>query len=87
MAASTFLTPGSKQAAVGRLEAGKTFDPESHPEHKVSSFYQDRAGEPSTGASEVRSVTTDSLLKEEHLAEWYRYGDSNPGPVAENHVS
>ena len=19
--------------------------------------------------------------------EWYRYGDSNPGPVAENHVS
>ena len=22
----------------------------------------------------------------EHLV-WYRYGDSNPGPVAENHVS
>jgi len=21
------------------------------------------------------------------LCEWYRYGDSNPGPVAENHVS
>jgi hypothetical protein len=26
-------------------------------------------------------------LTEERLERWYRYGDSNPGPVAENHVS
>ena len=25
--------------------------------------------------------------REEIYEEWYRYGDSNPGPVAENHVS
>ena len=27
------------------------------------------------------------LLVWEMYDEWYRYGDSNPGPVAENHVS
>jgi hypothetical protein len=66
-------TLAALQAAVGRLEAGKTFEPEPHPEHKVSSFYQDRAGARTTGASKVRSVTTDNLLKEEHLDEWYPF--------------
>ena len=80
-------TLAALQAAVGRLEAGKTFELQPDPEHKVSSFYQDRAGDPSTGASTVRPATPDNLLKEEHLDVWYRYGDSNPGPVAENHVS
>jgi len=80
-------TLAALQAAVGRLEAGKTFEPQTDPEHKVSSFYQDRAGDASTGASTVRPATTDKLSKEEQLAEWYRYGDSNPGSVAENHVS
>ncbi len=29
-----------------------------------------------------------STFAERSLGEgWYRYGDSNPGPVAENHVS
>ena len=29
-----------------------------------------------------------SGIWETNLSEkWYRYGDSNPGPVAENHVS
>jgi hypothetical protein len=32
-------------------------------------------------------VTADNPLKENQLAEWYRYGESNPGSVAENHVS
>ncbi len=94
-------TLAALQAAVGRLEAGKTFEPQPDPEHtcapnrsidsprrcKVSSFYQDRAGDPSHGASKAGPSTTDDLLKEEQLTEWYRYGDSNPGSVAENHVS
>ena len=28
-----------------------------------------------------------SLKAGKRRVEWYRYGDSNPGPVAENHVS
>jgi hypothetical protein len=28
-----------------------------------------------------------SSLKDQASEGWYRYGDSNPGPVAENHVS
>jgi hypothetical protein len=27
------------------------------------------------------------VTEETELEDWYRYGDSNPGPVAENHVS
>ena len=27
------------------------------------------------------------LLRSRGMESWYRYGDSNPGPVAENHVS
>ena len=64
-----------------------TFEPQPDPEHKVSSFYQDRAGDPPDGATEAGPSTTDNLSKEEQLVEWYRYGESNPGPVAENHVS
>jgi hypothetical protein len=54
-------TLAALQAAVGRLEGGKTFEPQTDPEHKVSSFYQDRAEDPSTGASTVRPATTDNL--------------------------
>ena len=28
-----------------------------------------------------------SVEQSSHQLFWYRYGDSNPGPVAENHVS
>jgi hypothetical protein len=27
------------------------------------------------------------MSHKEQQENWYRYGDSNPGPVAENHVS
>jgi hypothetical protein len=52
-----------EQAAVGRLGAGKTFEPEPDPKHKVSSFYQDRAGDPSTVASEAMLAQADNPLK------------------------
>lgn len=34
----------------------------------------------------IRGRPDRSLIRES-LESWYRYGDSNPGPVAENHVS
>jgi hypothetical protein len=34
-----------------------------------------------------KSENVSKELKEKGLEGWYRYGDSNPGPVAENHVS
>jgi hypothetical protein len=74
-------TLAALQAAAGRLETGKTFELQPDPEQKVSSFYQDRAGEASTELSEARPATADNLLKEEHFAEWYRYcGVRKVGP-------
>ena len=35
----------------------------------------------------VRRENLQKSLKPFGLESWYRYGDSNPGPVAENHVS
>jgi hypothetical protein len=32
-------------------------------------------------------LAIDSSLTFQASEGWYRYGDSNPGPVAENHVS
>ena len=43
-----------------------------------------------TNVSEVmctRWLAIRSSLTAQASEGWYRYGDSNPGPVAENHVS
>ena len=39
------------------------------------------------GGKRSGSVTAPNFIRMIALCEWYRYGDSNPGPVAENHVS
>jgi hypothetical protein len=53
----------------------------------LSSFFQDRVDESRKGPQEAPSSATAKSLETEDLESWYRYGDSNPGPVAENHVS
>ena len=53
-------------------EAVLIFDPKSFP-------FGDREGP--TGEPATKSLTACGMEN------WYRYGDSNPGPVAENHVS
>ena len=98
------------QAAVERLETGKTFDPQASPsaEHvrpardiglvrrstlectcEGGSFkFLSRSAPPAlerrTGS---RPLKIRKCLIQLWVGVWYRYGDSNPGPVAENHVS
>ena len=76
------------QAAVQRLERGKVFDAsQPGPQDEVSTFFQDRTQEQPTAATSTRTETDATALRQRELEDWYRYGDSNPGPVAENHVS
>ncbi len=90
----------SLQHAAARLEDDKTFDttpPDSgHGEktggnsarsHVLSSFCQDLAEPASNSPADDQPTTDANCFKERNLESWYRYGDSNPGPVAENHVS
>jgi integrase len=53
----------------------------------LSSFFQDRVDDPRNAQQNARSSTTAKWVDPYDLEGWYRYGDSNPGPVAENHVS
>jgi len=75
------------QAAAARLDDGQTFAPTPSPSAKVSRFLQDRCGD---GASDDTSATradAPNCLQLKEKEGWYRYGDSNPGYMAENHVS
>jgi hypothetical protein len=53
----------------------------------LSSFFQDRVDDPREARSKALPSTTAKWVDPYDLEGWYRYGDSNPGPVAENHVS
>ena len=76
------------QAAVQRLESGKEFDASKpRPQDEVSTFFQDRTREQPTSAANTTTETNATALRKKELQDWYRYGESNPGPVAENHVS
>ena len=79
------------QDATARLEAGKVFvpgDPSTDDDATVCQVFvkNDRSAAPSR-ESELADETPPNELMESGLEGWYRYGDSNPGPVAENHVS
>jgi hypothetical protein len=76
------------QIAAARLEAGKTFDATpkaSAPKSHV--FLKSGPEAPSDEGSNEQSSTRTKLLESKDLESWYRYGDSNPGSMAENHVS
>ena len=76
------------QAAVQRLESGKEFDAsQPRPQDEVSRFFQDRTQVQPTSAADTTTETNATALRKKELQDWYRYGESNPGPVAENHVS
>jgi hypothetical protein len=102
------------QAAVKRLEVGKTFDatvpraigPEFQVSFKIGDVEPGAEGSQAEAdpdlpalddgqptarkvekANKNASRQTRGLQSREMYDEWYRYGDSNPGPVAENHVS
>ena len=70
---------GKRQRPGGRLN-------EQRVRHQVSATeYDIRYGTPMrVGGGRVSVLGT---VGNEVLEKWYRYGDSNPGPVAENHVS
>ncbi len=78
------------QAAAAKLEAGKVFAPDTAGESRRPVCQvlvkNDRDGALSGGAND-KPENVSKELKEKGLEGWYRYGDSNPGPVAENHVS
>jgi hypothetical protein len=78
------------QAAAAKPEAGKVFAPGTDGESLRPSCQvlvgNDRDGGLS-GRANDRPVSVSKELKEKDWEGWYRYGDSNPGPVAENHVS
>ena len=74
------------QAAVERLKGGETFDPKIESSAEVPrtfKFQRNRVSRKTLMARRKWLEVSESL----RLEEWYRYGDSNPGPVAENHVS
>jgi integrase len=75
------------QAAVERLEGGKTFDPKTEATDKVSRIFQDPTEQSFATSEDPTKESATSQLTACKLEGWYRYGDSNPGPVAENHVS
>src|SRR5690606_8634921 len=75
------------QAATERLEAGKTFDPTIDVSGKLSRIFQVPAERCLADGAEPVDAAAPNSLTGEHLEGWYRYGDSNPGSVAENHVS
>ena len=75
--------PSARHQRREGLEGGKTFDPKIDASDKVSRIFKIhdelRSRRPRQGIR-YKSLTACRL-------EVYRYGDSNPGPVAENHVS
>ena len=75
------------QAAVERLEGGKTFDPKIDAADKVSRIFQDPTEQRFAEERRSHQGIRYKSLRSRRLESWYRYGDSNPGPVAENHVS
>ncbi len=79
------------QAAAAKLEAGKAFVPDDPPTDDGATVCQEfvkstRSAGPSRETA-LADETVPNDLMESGLEGWYRYGDSNPGPVAENHVS
>ncbi len=78
------------RAAAAKLEAGKVFAPDTAAESRrpfCQVFVKNDPADGPSGATEDTPASGPNCLKENHLEGWYRYGDSNPGPVAENHVS
>ena len=89
------------QAAAERLEGGKTFESEDGSHGQLvrrSGLARFREGGSFKNLSSSRRTALrwtrrsgrrkpQKSLTEHRLESWYRYGDSNPGPVAENHVS
>jgi hypothetical protein len=75
------------QAAVERLEGGKTFDPTIDASDDVSRIFQVRAEQRVRAERRPGRRIGQKSLTACALERWYRYGESNPGPVAENHVS
>ena len=73
------------QAAAARLEAGKSFDTagEAGPRTDFQESFKNDPAEPRSAGSVSTDQTPDNQLKDGDLEGWYRYGDSNPGPVAE----
>jgi hypothetical protein len=53
----------------------------------MSEHREDLAEPASKSPADNQPETDDNCFEERDLESWYRYGDSNPGPVAENHVS
>jgi hypothetical protein len=75
------------QAAVERLERGKTFDPKIHASDRVSRNLSRSRRTELRSKRRPRQGIRYQALRACGMESWYRYGDSNPGPVAENHVS
>ncbi len=76
------------QTAAARLERGQTFD--ATPRSTAPVCQESVKNSPQTPAIDTSGdlpETIDNCLEDSDLEAWYRYGDSNPGPVAENHVS
>jgi hypothetical protein len=85
--------PTALQVAVLRLESGMVFDAgrlKPAPTHGAEDKFQEAfkiTGTEARRGSDTPHQNPDKSLKMRRWEGWYRYGDSNPGPVAENHVS
>jgi integrase len=83
------------QAAVLKLESGKTFDPNDASSTKtriddpdrVSSFFQDQAKVPRVDDQKVDRETNPNSEAENDLGNWLGGRDSNPDNVVQSHVS
>jgi len=76
------------QIAASRLESGKAFDVTPRVASPVCQESVKNAPQtPSTDTSDNQPGTDTNRLNGSSFESWYRYGDSNPGSVAENHVS
>jgi hypothetical protein len=73
------LSPGARRAASRRQQSASS---QSFKILSRSPLSRPRQTHPKKVAAEGSKQ-----LGEKDLDSWYRYGDSNPGPVAENHVS
>jgi integrase len=83
------------QAAVLKLENGKTFDPSDvnraenrvDDQDRVSSFFQDQAKVPKADDQKIDRETGPNSEGENDLTDWLGGRDSNPDTVVQSHVS
>ncbi len=76
------------QTAAAELERGEAFD--ATPRGASTLCQESVKKSPQTPAADTLDDLPETIakcLEDSDLEAWYRYGDSNPGPVAENHVS